>query len=217
MRNDPRVQQLCRDVGVEPHQIACDGWSIGYDARFPGRRLQQALLYARLEEHEAFYAHPLDFSPVVDSNRREVIHIDFPPHRLGPDGKISGNMKPLTALTADSFTNSGRDRIPPSMQRFDYLPDLLKQHNPDFKMREDVKPLHITQPEGVSFTLEGSRLKWQNWDLHITPHYREGLVLSTITYNDHGVVRPLFYRLSLAEMVRPLIQDTRDTLLTRTM
>lgn len=33
--------------------------------------------------------------------------------------------------------------------------------------------------------------------------HREGIALSTITYNDDGVVRPLFYRLSLAEMVVP--------------
>ena len=33
--------------------------------------------------------------------------------------------------------------------------------------------------------------------------HREGIALSTITYNDDGVVRPIFYRLSLAEMVVP--------------
>lgn len=33
--------------------------------------------------------------------------------------------------------------------------------------------------------------------------HREGIALSTITYNDHGEVRPIFYRLSLAEMLVP--------------
>jgi primary-amine oxidase len=33
--------------------------------------------------------------------------------------------------------------------------------------------------------------------------HREGIALSTITYNDNGEVRPIFYRLSLAEMVVP--------------
>ena len=33
--------------------------------------------------------------------------------------------------------------------------------------------------------------------------HREGIALSTITYNDDGVLRPIFYRLSLAEMVVP--------------
>ena len=33
--------------------------------------------------------------------------------------------------------------------------------------------------------------------------HREGIALSTITYNDNGEVRPIFYRLSLTEMVVP--------------
>lgn len=28
-------------------------------------------------------------------------------------------------------------------------------------------------------------------------------MLSTVTYNDHGEIRPLFYRLALAEMIVP--------------
>jgi Cu2+-containing amine oxidase len=32
---------------------------------------------------------------------------------------------------------------------------------------------------------------------------REGLVISTVTYNDDGEVRPIMYRMSLAEMVVP--------------
>ena len=34
-------------------------------------------------------------------------------------------------------------------------------------------------------------------------HHREGIVISTVTYNDDGVLRPVFYRMSLAEMVVP--------------
>lgn len=33
--------------------------------------------------------------------------------------------------------------------------------------------------------------------------HREGIAISTITYNDDGEIRPIFYRLSLAEMVVP--------------
>jgi len=49
-----------RLLGVEPDQIFCDGWSIGYDDRFPQkRRVQQALIFARYSEHDNLYAHPL--------------------------------------------------------------------------------------------------------------------------------------------------------------
>jgi len=59
------------------------------------------------------------------------------------------------------------------------------------------------QPEGVSFKMNGNELEWQNWKMHIAFSHREGIVLSTITYNDQGEVRPIIYRLSLAEMVVP--------------
>ena len=69
--------------------------------------------------------------------------------------------------------------------------------------RRDLKPIHITQPEGVSFKITGHEIEWQNWGIHIGFNYREGIVLNNITFNDKGTVRPVFYRLSLAEMVVP--------------
>lgn len=76
MRKDPRVQELAKAVGIEPHQIFCDGWSIGFDDRFPqSRRIQQALVFARFSEHDNLYAHPMDFIPVIDSNSEEVLAI----------------------------------------------------------------------------------------------------------------------------------------------
>lgn len=69
--------------------------------------------------------------------------------------------------------------------------------------RTDVKPIHITQPEGVSFTVEGRVIRWQKWSVHVGFNYREGIVLSNITFDDRGTTRPVFWRLSLAEMVVP--------------
>jgi primary-amine oxidase len=42
------------------------------------------------------------------------------------------------------------------MRKFDYLPHLLnsgslEQDGQTWKMRDDLKPLHVVQPEGVSF------------------------------------------------------------------
>ncbi|KAI7344101.1 hypothetical protein KC336_g22973, partial [Hortaea werneckii] len=69
--------------------------------------------------------------------------------------------------------------------------------------RKDIKPINITQPEGVSFSFEGRTIKWQNWNVHVGFNYREGIVLSNISFNDQGTVRPIFWRMSLAEMVVP--------------
>ena len=69
--------------------------------------------------------------------------------------------------------------------------------------REKVKPLVITQPIGPSFVVHGNEVSWQNWHFRFTMHPREGLVLQLVSYDDHGKLRPVLYRGSLAEMMVP--------------
>jgi primary-amine oxidase len=207
VRNDERVRKLAKDVGILPEQLCCDGWAIGYDERFPQKqRLQQALVFARYSEHDNLYAHPMDFIPVIDSNKEKVIHIDFPTvYKKESDGSVKSSASTTIAppLSEDALKSANRERIPPSRTSHDFLPDLIAQSNPNFKVRDDIKPLHILQPEGVSFKMNGHELEWQKWKMHVAFSHREGIVLSTITYNDDGQMRPIFYRLSLAEMVVP--------------
>ncbi len=70
-------------------------------------------------------------------------------------------------------------------------------------LRTDLTPLHITQPEGPSFTLDGNVLRWQKWDLHVGFDAREGLVLSQIGFTDGARRRSIIDRASIAEMVVP--------------
>ena len=205
MRNDSRVVEAARQVGIEPEHLYADGWSIGYDDRFPeSQRLQQCLVYARKSEHENLYAHPMDFYVVFDSNTKQVISIDFPKHR-GPsaDSVVDGKPGPVTMDVEEALAYSERERIAPPMQSFDYLPDLMAQDSSMPPLRKDLKPLHVVQPEGVSYTLRGNEVSWQKWNMHVGFHPRDGLVISTVTYNDNGEIRPLFYRMSVAEMVVP--------------
>lgn len=67
--------------------------------------------------------------------------------------------------------------------------------------RTGLKPIAITQPEGVSFTLEGNELSWQNWNFRIGYNAREGLTIHQVSYEDKGTKRPILYRASVAEMV----------------
>ena len=79
-------------------------------------------------------------------------------------------------------------------------------------MRTDLRPVEITQPEGVSFTIDDNELAWQKWRMRIVVDDTEGLVLHRISYTDgHGgdpVERPIIDRASLAEMIVPY-GDTR--------
>jgi len=70
-------------------------------------------------------------------------------------------------------------------------------------LRDDLKPISITQPEGPSFTVEGNLVRWQRWSMRVLMDPLEGLVLSTIGYEDGGHVRPIVYRASVSEMVVP--------------
>ena len=65
--------------------------------------------------------------------------------------------------------------------------------------RDDLLPIDVHQPEGVSFKVEGNSITWHDWSLIIGFNARESLTLHDIRYDD----RPVCYRASLAEMVVP--------------
>ncbi|KAB5566288.1 copper amine oxidase [Coniochaeta sp. 2T2.1] len=177
IRTDPRVIEQCVLSGVaesDMHKVYCDPWTIGYDGRHGNLiRLQQALMYYRPNIDDCQYQYPLDFCPIYDAGKDQIIDIDIPKIR-----------RPLRLDT----------------EKINYTVSAVEQ---DGGYRTDLKPINITQPEGVSFKLTGREIEWQNWKFHIGFNYREGIVLNNITYNDKGTVRPIFYRLSLAEMVVP--------------
>jgi primary-amine oxidase len=81
----------------------------------------------------------------------------------------------------------------------EYIPRLV----PGIKLRSDVRPLEINQPDGTSFALDGNLLTWQKWSLRVGFNYREGLVLHTVGYEDGDRTRSVAHRLSFAEMVVP--------------
>lgn len=81
------------------------------------------------------------------------------------------------------------------------VPKADVNYEADFQdgFRDDLKPIDVVQPEGVSFTMEGRRIKWADWDIVIGFNGREGLTLHDIRLAG----RPVMYRASIAEMVVP--------------
>jgi primary-amine oxidase len=72
--------------------------------------------------------------------------------------------------------------------------------------RADLKPLHITQPDGVSFSLDGTELRWQKWSMRLGFNHREGPVIYQLSYDG----REIAYRMSFAEMVVPYRDSSFD-------
>ncbi|KAK7464255.1 peroxisomal copper amine oxidase [Stygiomarasmius scandens] len=163
VKADPTVRRLAAEVGVKPHEIYCDGWSIGFDDRFPqARRVQQGLVFARFSEHDNLYAHPMDFVPIVDANEEKVLHVDFPPrwYKINEEGKKGGLEIPelgvklsvdktgplpplpnsLDEAVSEAALNglAGRDRIPPPRKAFDFLPELMVDTEDHVKDKDDT-------------------------------------------------------------------------------
>ena len=69
--------------------------------------------------------------------------------------------------------------------------------------RSDLRSIEITQPDGPSFTVDGSLVTWQKWSFRVGFNSREGLVLHTLGYEDKGRVRPILHRASFCEMAVP--------------
>ena len=80
----------------------------------------------------------------------------------------------------------------------------------------DLKPIVITQPEGPSFTVDGTLVRWQKWRFRVGFTPREGLVLHTVGWEEGGRVRPILYRASLSEMVVPYGDPSADPRSART-
>lgn len=114
----------------------------------------------------------------------------------------------LNAMELLEVEDAGEVEIPSVMG--EYVPSLIPESIRARSHREPLKPLHITQPEGPSFTLDGNLLRWQNWSLRIGFNYREGMVLHTVRYRDGDRDRSVAHRLSFAEMIVPYRDPSVD-------
>jgi primary-amine oxidase len=86
------------------------------------------------------------------------------------------------------------------------LPKVDAEYDPRVRrtqQRTDLQPLEISQPEGISFTVEGNELRWQNWSMRLGFNFREGPVIYQVAFDDQGTQRDIAYRMSFAEMVVP--------------
>lgn len=175
-RSDPGVIEQCLLSGIareDMHKVYCDPWTIGYDERFGSN--------VRLQQALMY------FRPDIDDCQYQY-PLDFCPIFDAVNKKIIAIDVPPVRRPLST------------VKPINYHPKAVQEAG---GYRDDIKPINITQPDGVSFRMDGRKLSWQNWSFHIGFNYREGIVLNNIRFNDKGADRSLFYRLSLAEMVVP--------------
>ncbi|CAD0049305.1 unnamed protein product [Aureobasidium pullulans] len=163
VRTDPKVIEQCGIIGIPPqdmHKVYCDPWTIGYDERFGSN--------VRLQQALMYYRpHPDD--------SQYTYPLDFCPI-------FNADTQEIIHIDIPKVRRQ-LNQAPPS----NFHGEAIEK---EIGLRTDVKPIEITQPQGVSFEMDGRTIKWQNWSVHIGFNYREGLVLSNISFNDRGNVRP---------------------------
>ena len=156
----------------------------GLDLGTENRRYFQGLCFAQDTRSgnadSNFYAYPLPLIPILDAHKKTIVRID----RLATGGK------------GDSLTGKTHsERIIDHCQSAEYVPELLPGG-----VREDLKPINITQPDGPSFKVtDESLVEWQKWRFRVSFNPREGAVLHDIHYDG----RSILYRMSISEMTVP--------------
>lgn len=181
LKADPRWQAAMRKRGVEDFSlVSVDPWAAGCagpEDHPSKRRIARPLSFVRTSREDNAYARPVEnLVAVVDLDRMEV----------------------------DEVTDYGVVSLPE--RGGNYIPELLGDPGncPHVsELRDDVRPLEITQPEGPSFSVEGHTLRWQKWQMTVGFTPREALVLHQVGYHDQGRLRPILYRASLSEMYVP--------------
>lgn len=185
VRADPDFRAAMARRGIEDLSlVSIDLWAPGNtgQADDPTHRLMRPQVYVRTGPFDNRYAHPVEgLMVLVDLDRMAVVEV------------VDHGVVPVPA------------------GRGNYVPELITGQIPGYPdnapmiagPRTDVRPLHITQPDGPSFELDGYGLTWQKWHMRVGYSPREGLVLHQVGYEDQGRVRPILHRASVSELYVP--------------
>ena len=135
-------------------------------------------MYIALDDDEEanHYSLPIPLAPIFDAHTLELVALERLP--MGTDSELDPDTLPWEPA-----------------EPVEYSAGVLG----DGTFRKDLKPLHVVQPEGPSFIINGRRVEWQKWSFQLGWTLREGPVLHNVQYDG----RQLFYRVSMSEMTVP--------------
>ena len=174
------IAALARRGITDLTHVQIDPWPAG-SFGYPveeGRRIARCISFLRMDETDNGYARPIE---------GVIVHAD-----LGT-GEV---------LEVIDHAPPGEDPIPLAPQGSRYDVDHVGP------LRTGLRPVSITQPEGVSFTVEDNLVSWQKWDLRMGWDPYEGLTLHQVHYTDTAPDgserrRSILHRASISEMVVP--------------
>lgn len=122
----------------------------GADSSALSKRLVPFMVYARLSSNpdSNHYSFPLPLQPVIDTDDNSLFAITWTPI-FGGD-----STETVAALPSGTFP---WEKLEPEAHEYNMK---LRVEN-GYKMRDDLKPLIVAQPDGPSFKVEGRVVSWQ--------------------------------------------------------
>ncbi|KAH6816461.1 Copper amine oxidase family protein [Perilla frutescens var. frutescens] len=124
------------------------------------------------------------------------------------DGTINFYMRPIEGIMVivdldEMRIVDYRDRQIVPVPKADGTDYRESEQNPPFDTR--IKSMTILQPDGPSFTIDGHRVRWANWDFHLSFDMRVGPIVSLASIYDHELekYRRVLYKGYISEMFVP--------------
>lgn len=147
----------------------------------------------------------------VEENRR-LIKVQC----YSSKGTVNFYMKPIEGLTVlvdmdkkevVSITDNGRNIPIANGIDTDYRYSVQKLNG---EMNYLINPISLEQPKGPSFTVDGHIVKWANWEFHLKPDPRAGIIISQakVRDTDTSEMRNVIYKGFTSELFVPYMDPT---------
>ncbi|KNA23701.1 hypothetical protein SOVF_022440 [Spinacia oleracea] len=170
------------DRGVDLEDLACLPISTGwYGKKEEKRRLIKVQCYS-MEDTTNFYMRPIEgLTVIVDMDTNQVVEI----------------------------SDNGKDIPIPKAANTEYR--FAAQKNNIHHKIKPINPISIEQPKGPSFTVEnGHMIKWANWEFHLKPDPRAGVIISRAMFRDPDTeeLRNVMYKGMASELFVPYMDPS---------
>jgi primary-amine oxidase len=161
---------------------------------------REAMAVRGFEPEDEIFCAPLTAGPNAPPDRR-VLNVSCY-DVAGEDGMLFG--RPIEGLMAvvDVDANEvltvvdlGVVPMPPDSPSLSY--------ERSTRYRSTSEPVEIVTPKGSNVRIDGSMIRWDNWEFHLRVDQRVGPILSLVRYDDQGVKRDVLYQLAVSELYVP--------------
>ncbi|WVY99653.1 hypothetical protein V8G54_025723 [Vigna mungo] len=131
------------------------------------------------------------------------------------EGTVNFYMKPIEGVTALvdmdrkevlAISDDGQNIPVANGSNTDYRYSIQKL-NGELRL---LNPISLEQPEGPSFTVDGHLVKWANWEFHLRPDPRAGIIISQVKVRDPdtSILRNVMYKGFVSELFVPYMDPT---------